>query len=269
MKPKKQIENIFSTTPTKTKQPNPKTPIIIDTREKQSLVASHLAEQNANIKFEKLEIGDYLISNIGIERKTFSDFISSMLNKRLQEQLINLKKYPKHFLIIEGWNQNTERELTNNYRASHDGWEGGTNSLSDPKKFANFKIHPNAIRGMLLSIILDFNIPIIFTQDEKDTATFLLLITKKFEKTPTPLSLRPSKTPQSLKQQKQFILEGFPGIGPTISKQLLDSFPSLEKIFTASREQLKTITNLTEDKIEKIKLLLESCHSKDNPNLPQ
>ena len=103
---KKQIENIFSKlkkTPEKTKCPNSKIPIIVDTREKQSLISANLLEKKANIEFEKLEIGDYLIQDTIIERKTFSDFVGSMLNKRLIEQLINLKKYPKHFLIIEGF----------------------------------------------------------------------------------------------------------------------------------------------------------------------
>tara|TARA_Y100000310_G_C20687609_1_gene820102 strand:- start:808 stop:1509 length:702 start_codon:yes stop_codon:yes gene_type:complete len=232
----KPLENIFSKTKTlpnnQIKCPNPKTPIIIDTREKQSLVVANLIEKNANTKFEKLEIADYLINNIGIERKTFSDFISSMLNKRLLSQLQELKKYPKHFLIIEGFDYNYSPE--------------------------QFNIHENAIKGMMLSVAVDFQIPIIFTENKEDTADFLILLAKKFEKAKTPLSLRPSKTHQTLKQQKQFILEGFPGIGPTISKELLKNFKSLEKIFTASREQLKTITKLTEDKIEKLKNLLEN-----------
>ena len=89
------IENIFSKTKISHKEikcPNPKIPIIVDTREKQSLIAANLIEKKANINFEKLEIGDYLIGDTIIERKTFSDFISSTLSKRLQEQLVNLKK---------------------------------------------------------------------------------------------------------------------------------------------------------------------------------
>tara|TARA_Y100000310_G_scaffold294100_2_gene324306 strand:+ start:3852 stop:4556 length:705 start_codon:yes stop_codon:yes gene_type:complete len=232
---KKQFENIFSSKKTEQEQkpttPNPKTPIIIDTREKQSLIASYLLQKNANIKFEKLEIADYIIQDIGIERKTFSDFLNSMINKHLLHQLREIKKYPKHFLIIEGFNYNYHPEQT--------------------------KIHENAIRGMFLSTILNFQVPIIFTQDEEDTANFLILLAKKQEKTKLLPSIRPTKSAQTLKQQKQFILEGFPGIGPTIAKQLLENFNSLEEIFTASKEQLKTITKLTEDKIEKFKQLLE------------
>ena len=89
----KQIENIFSKSkPVKEPTcPNPKIPIIIDTREKQSLIAANLINQKANIKFEHLDIADYLIADTAIERKTFQDFVGSILNKRLTEQLQNLK----------------------------------------------------------------------------------------------------------------------------------------------------------------------------------
>jgi len=102
----KEIFDIFS----KEKETaNPKsenqTEITIDTREKQSLIASYLIEKHQSIKFEKLDIADYLIGNTAIERKTFSDFISSMINKRLFQQLNEIKKYPKHILIIEIQNQ--------------------------------------------------------------------------------------------------------------------------------------------------------------------
>jgi len=74
MKSKKQINNIFSKEKKIiTPRPNSDTPIIMDTREKQSLIAANLLEQKANISFEKLEVGDYLIQGTIIERKTFQD----------------------------------------------------------------------------------------------------------------------------------------------------------------------------------------------------
>jgi len=230
---KKQIENIFSgtkTSPVKSKCPNPKIPIIIDTREKQSLVSANLAEKKANTKFEKLDIGDYLVGNTIIERKTFSDFIGSMINKRLQEQLINIKKYPQHILIIEGFDYRYEK----------------------------FNIHENAIRGMLLSVATDFKIPTIFTKDEKDTSNFLILTAKRCEKAKSINAMRYSKTPKTLEEQKRFILEGFPGIGPTTAKQLLEKFPTLQSIFNLTGEQLEEIERFDKKKIQAFLKLLKS-----------
>ena len=66
--------------------------IIVDTREKQSLVASELVHNGCEIKFEQLKVGDYIVKNTLIERKTVSDFIGSMLNGRLRKQLKNMQK---------------------------------------------------------------------------------------------------------------------------------------------------------------------------------
>lgn len=227
---KKEIHNIFSNSKTEIQEvPNKKFPIIIDTREKQSLVAANLIEKKANIKFEKLEIGDYLINNIAVERKTFSDFQSSIMDRRITQQLFEIKKYPRAILLVEGFAYN----------------------------YSNSIIHENAIRGMLLSSILDFGIPIIFTENEEDTANFLIVLAKKQEKEKTEISLRPEKTAKTLEEQKQFILEGFPGIGATLSKRILEKFKTLKKIFEAPEEEILSIEGFNESKMKEFKKILE------------
>ena len=225
----KEIENIFSSDPTIKEPicPNPKIPIIVDTREKQSLIAANLLEKKANISFEKLDIGDYLIEETCIERKTFSDFVSSMISKRLHEQLINLKKYDKHFLILEGFYYN----------------------------YNKFNIHENAIRGMILSIVNDFQIPIIYTESELDTSKFLITLARRFEKPKSDSSIRHSKNTKTLEEEKQFILEGFPGIGPVAAKTLLVEFGNLKNVFRALPEELHKI-KLDEKQIGKFFSLL-------------
>jgi ERCC4-type nuclease len=232
MKPKKQIENIFSSTPVEKEEkcPNPKIPIIIDTREKQSLIASNLINKKTNTKFEKLDIGDYLIQDTIIERKTFSDLLSSITDKRIFKQLPELKKYKNYLLLIEGFYYN----------------------------YSDFNIHENAIRGLLTSISLDYKIPIIYTEDENDTSKFLITLAKRYEKPRPEISMRPAKNTSSIEEQKKFILEGFPGIGPTKSKKLLEKFQNLQNIFNASSEELETIERFHKSQIDEFKRLLES-----------
>ena len=227
----KSMENIFSKTKIQKEPPcpNPKIPIIVDTREKQSLIAANLLEKKANIKFEKLDVGDYLIEDTIIERKTFQDFVGSMINKRLFEQLKNIKKYPNYFLILEGFYYN----------------------------YNKFNIHENAIRGIFLSIATDFQIPIIYTEDEKDTAKFLILVAKRYENPRPQNAIRQTKTLQTAEQQKQFILEGFPGIGPTTAQNLLIEFASLNDIFKATEKELEKIQGFDKNKISNFLSLLE------------
>ena len=104
---------------------------------------------------------------------------------------------------------------------------------------------------MFLSTILNFNIPIIFTKNEKDTANFLISVAKKQEKEKTNLSLRYSKSLSTKEEQKQFILEGFPGIGPTITKKLFEKFKTLKNIFNSSKKDLNEIKEMNEKLIKK------------------
>ncbi|HPD81477.1 MAG TPA: ERCC4 domain-containing protein [Candidatus Pacearchaeota archaeon] len=201
--------------------------IIIDYREKNSLIASHLIKLGIEVEFKELKIGDYIVRNIVIERKTVSDFISSMINKRLLKQIEELKQYPNKLLIVEGI---SEKEL---YSSSEK--EGGMN--------------PNAIRGFLLSILLKHKIPVLFTKNSEDTAKFMNILFKKKEKE---INLNAKKKTLSKKEQLQFIIESFPGIGPKKSKKLLEKFGSIQNIILAPTEELKKILGEKAKQIRKI-----------------
>jgi Fanconi anemia group M protein len=191
----------------KSAKPEIKPKIIADNREKNSLVIANLIELGAEVEFKQLEVADYLIGNTSIERKSYSDFISSMLSKRLLEQLLHMQQCEKRLLIIE-------------------------QQLEEQK--AKINIHPNAIKGMLLAISLEMQTPIIQTKDEKETAEFLFVLAKK---QPGAFSFHARK-PKSTKQQQQYILESFQGIGPQTAKKLLEYFKTIKAVINASKEQL-------------------------------
>ncbi len=205
------LYNIFSKSKPSSLSQNKLPEIIIDFREKNSFVPSELSKLGHEIHFKSLPISDYLVKDIAIERKTISDFKSSIINKRILTQLIEIKQYPKHFLIIEG----PYEEL-----------------------FDNFQLKENAVRGFLLSTITEMQVPIIFSQNEKETASFISILSRKKSK---PISFRPNKFQFSEKETLIYILEGFPNIGPTKAKKLIEKFHSLKNIFNASEEDLSTI----------------------------
>jgi len=208
------FNSIFSKS-RKTK-PKKKPKIIADIHERRSLVISELeSNKEINLEIKPLKIADYLIGQTAIERKTVNDFINSMLNKRLLEQLRNLKKYKQSLLIIEGID---EEEI---YREDR-------------------KLNPNSIRGFILSIVLNYQIPIIFTQNYLDTSKYLILLAKQQSKKNIELSLH-SRIPKRLKEQKQYILESFPNIGPVTAKKLLKKFKTISKTINADEEELRKI----------------------------
>jgi len=137
----KTIHNIFSKTEKIIKEkPREKIKITADYREKNSFVPSELIALGIEIDFKELKVADFIVRDVAIERKTVADFISSMMNKRLSRQLEEIQQYEKRLLIIEGVE---EQEL---YSEDSEG------------------VNPNSIRGFLLSILLKYKVPILFTK---------------------------------------------------------------------------------------------------------
>jgi len=83
----KPLLDIFSKKKSIIQKEELKEKIIIDYREKNSLVASHLIKQGFPIEFRELKIGDYIVKDVVIERKTIQDFINSMISRRLLNQI--------------------------------------------------------------------------------------------------------------------------------------------------------------------------------------
>lgn len=195
------------------KKENKQKPLVIaDIHEKNSLVLAELhSNKDIELAINSLKVGDYLIGKTIIERKTTSDFISSMINKRLVSQLNQMKQYSSQLLIIEG--------NTANFETFH---------------------NPNAVRGMIISIITNYQTPIIFTKDYEDTSDYLVTLAKQQLKKPQEISLH-SRIPKTLVEQKQYILQSFPNIGPITAKKLLDKFKNIQNIFNAPEQELEEI----------------------------
>ena len=202
------IEDIFSSSKIRKIKPTYTSKIIIDTREKNSLVPTYLIKEGIPYQKEKLEIGDYLISDLIIERKTFNDFLSSFYSKRLINQLTNIKKYPRKILILEG----------------------DYNNLCQEK----IKI----IKGLILSINVKFQIPILYSSNELETSKILIKILTKTKKQ---YSIRILKNRKTLQEKKEYILQGFQNIGIKKSKELIKKFKTIKNIINQKQENLEKI----------------------------
>lgn len=210
-----ELLNIFSKKPVRIKKEIPKPEIIIDYREKNSLVVSSLMKLGFKTELKELKVADYIVNNIAIERKTISDFYSSIINKRIFNQIEELKQYENRLILIEGLEN---KELYNDYQMNG--------------------INANAIRGFLLSLTLKHKIPVIFTKNSFDTAKFIEVLSNKKQREN---SLNITKKNLTKKEQMQFVLESFQGIGPKNAKKLLVEFGNLQKIFNADKKELQKI----------------------------
>ena len=207
--------DIFSKKKTIIKKETPKQKILIDYREKNSLVPAKLKVQGFEIVFQELKIGDYIVNETIIERKTVTDFHQSMINRHLFNQIEELKQYENKLIIVEGLEH---KELYDDFKLNG--------------------INANALRGFILSITLKHKIPLILSKNSHDTAKFIEILSKKKQKE---MPLNASKKTLNKKEQMQFILESFQGIGPKNAKKLLEEFGNLKNIFNAKRKDLEKI----------------------------
>lgn len=211
--------------------------LIIDQKERE--IIRELQRRKENFKIETIST-DFIIQgqdqeknliNIGAERKTQNDFLNSIIDKRIIHQLIFLKEnFTIPLLIIEG-----------------------SENIYELRNF-----HPNAIRGMFASIALDFQIPILYTKNHKDTTSLLLTILKRLEKPKKHVSLIKKRKPLTLKEQQEYIIESLPSIGPTIAKSLLKNFKTVKKIINTKEEKLQKIPKIGPKKAKKILEIIDS-----------
>ena len=205
--------------------------VIADSREGNSKVIRHLSQMEMDVKIQSMAVGDYQVSDeVVIERKTAKDFVSSMLDKRLFKQARELSlEFKRPLLILEG----------------DDLYSG--------------MVNPNAIRGTIASIALDFGISIIPTRDSQDTAAMIKRIAIREQSgEKTPIQVRTDKKPLSLWEQQLYIVESLPNIGAVNAKNLLQHFGSVSNVINASESELMEVEGIGKKTAENIRNVIDS-----------
>lgn len=229
------IERMENEKRVKVLDPTPKKeelPVVFaDTREGNSKVIRHLSEMEIDVKVQAMAVGDYQVSDeVVIERKTAKDFVDSIVDKRLFKQARSLmEEFKRPLIILEG------------------------------DDLYNGMINPNAIRGSIASIALDFGISIIPTRNAQDTAAMIKRIAIREQSgEKTPIQIRTDKKPVNLWEQQLFIIESLPNIGPVNAKNLLEHFGTVANIINASESQLQEVEGIGKKTAANIRKVVDS-----------
>lgn len=229
------IERMENEKRVKVLDPTPKKeelPVVFaDTREGNSKVIRHLSEMEIEVKVQAMAVGDYQVSDeVVIERKTAKDFVDSIVDKRLFKQARSLmEEFKRPLIILEG------------------------------DDLYNGMINPNAIRGSIASIALDFGISIIPTRNAQDTAAMIKRIAIREQSgEKTPIQIRTDKKPVNLWEQQLFIIESLPNIGPVNAKNLLEHFGTVANIINASESQLQEVEGIGKKTAANIRKVVDS-----------
>jgi fanconi anemia group M protein len=200
--------------------------IRVDSREHSSPVPALLAAfPDVTLSFAALPSADYLLSDdVAVERKSASDFVASILDRRLFGQTTRMKVlFPRAMLIIEG-------DLT---QVPH-------------------SIDMEAIRGALAFLTVREGITVLQVSDATETAAMLRIMARHAqERMGQPVSLREPR-PQIEELYASYLVEGLPGVGPRRARMLLAHFGSPAAIMCAAAEDLAKVPGIGKKSAQRI-----------------
>ena len=206
--------------------------VYIDHRERGNPLIKELIELGVTLVIDRMETADYVLSpSVAVEFKVQEDFVDSLMDGRLFSQIKAMKSnFLKPIILVEG-----DRDL-----------------------YSIRNLHPNSMRGMLASVAVDFNVPVLYSRNFKESAALLVSMAKREQEVcGRDFSFHGSRKPLSFREQQEYIVSALPGIGPSVAKNLLGKFKSVKNVVNASEEELKQTELVGDKKAKAIRDIVE------------
>lgn len=211
--------------------------IIVDYRERGSSVPEELGKLGAALKFENLEAGDYVIGrDICIERKSCSDFLSSLIDKRLFEQARRLvRAYKKPIMLVEG-------------------------AISDALKLR--RIGYPQVYGALAAVV-DMGVNVMFVRNPTETAYIIYCLHEKSVQAISSdrvekVDLVVRKDNRSIEVVQLNMVASIPGVSRELSHRILMHFKTPRRFFKATPSELRRVEGLGRARIVKVTEFLDA-----------
>ena len=212
--------------------------VVVDQRELDSPIAKELSRrEGVRTRLETLEVGDYVLSDrVAVERKSVADFLDTLTggDRSMFEQVGDLSRaYARPVVILEGEDLYGERN-----------------------------VHPNAIRGALSSLAIDFDASVLRTEDEEDTADLLEVVaSREQEESDRTVSVHGEKSGKTLAEQQEYVVGSVADIGPVTARALLEEFKTVEAVMTARKEDLMEVSGVGEVTADRLREVVGSDYS--------
>ncbi|MGI0007223.1 MAG: ERCC4 domain-containing protein [Nitrosotalea sp.] len=205
--------------------------MVIDERERKSGIPDLIKQIGVKVETMNLPVGDYIVApETIVERKSVSDFISSVFDGRLFDQCSRLKEHFEHPAIIIEGNVDEIDKITEN---------------------------PLVFYGAMSSVVLDFKIPVIPTPNASHTAKLLISMCARQGAVKGPF-LKKIRKSGDLKQQQLSILCSLPGVGEKLATRMLEKFGSTSNSLNASSVELSKINGMGDARAQKIRKILDT-----------
>lgn len=186
-------------------------------------------------EIEPLEWGDIHIENCAFERKTPSDFASSLEEGRLREQVEGLaSKFDKAFILVEG-------------------------NMEDFSKLEHSDMPAKSLRGMTASIIMRNGIPVVFCSKTKYLCDIAVRLARKEKED---VSVVQAEESESI-ANTCFIEDVFrciDGVGVKTAEHLAEEFPSLQHALNAETNDFKRVKGIGPKLSEQIEETIQKTY---------
>ncbi|TMT78511.1 DEAD/DEAH box helicase [Haloterrigena sp. H1] len=212
--------------------------IIADQREMDANIARDLSRrEEIEISLETLDVGDYVLSDrVVVERKSVADFVDSLVggDRSVFEQVGAMARhYSRPIVVVEGEGLYEQRD-----------------------------IHPNAIRGALSSLAVDFGASVLRTESEADTTDLLAVIAGREQATADrEVSVHGEKGTKTLSEQQEYVVASIAEIGPVTARSLLEEFGTVESVMIATEDELQAADGVGQVTAERIREVIGSDYT--------
>ncbi|AGB39717.1 DEAD/DEAH box helicase [Natronococcus occultus] len=189
--------------------------VVADQREMDANIARELSRRESyEVRLETLEVGDYVLSDrVAVERKSVADFVDSLVggDRSVFEQVGAMSRhYARPIVVVEGEGLYEQRD-----------------------------VHPNAVRGALSSLAVDFGASVLRTESEADTTDLLAVIAgREQEVGDREVSVHGQKQAKTMAEQQEYVVSSIAEIGPVTARALLEEFGTVEAVMIATEDEL-------------------------------
>jgi len=212
--------------------------VVADQREMDANIARDLSRRETiDVRLETLEVGDYICSDrVAVERKSVGDFVDSLVggDRSVFEQVGAMARhYARPVVIVEGAGLYEQRD-----------------------------VHPNAIRGALSSLAVDFGASVLRSEGETDTMELLAtMATREQELSSREVSVHGEKGAKTLSEQQEYVVSSIAEIGPVTARSLLETFGTVEAVMIASEDELQEADGVGQITAERMREVIGGAYT--------
>lgn len=198
--------------------------VTVDVREPDDFIdrlSNH--DDVGEFKIDRLSSADIVVRNIGFERKTMSDYASSLIGKSdrdLYDQVEKMKEaYDNSYILVEA-------------------------DLSDAESIPFTRINPKSVKGSMASIEARHSIPVKMCSNSSLLIDKAIALARKHNEDPVSSSIPTGSLSGKDEPFTKRVFACIDGVQKQRAEDLYDRYESVEEILDADEDELKEIDGI-------------------------